>query len=137
MTTKPLYQHLASALQARANCERTGNTEWYSRHTETIETLAQFLPSGSGFDAGTKVDINASGPDKIVMLTSFHHMNDGGVYDGWTEHTVTIRPAFDGYNMGVSGHDRNGIKDYIADAFDTALHRYVQHTIDGFRQVDS
>jgi len=48
-------------------------------------------------------------------------MNDGGMYDGWTEHTVSITPAFAGINVSVSGRNRNDIKDYLGDTFQCAL----------------
>jgi hypothetical protein len=49
-------------------------------------------------------------------------MNDGGFYDGWTEHTITVTPSFIGsMNIKISGRDRNQIKDYLHDVFSTAL----------------
>lgn len=57
-----------------------------------------------------------------MFETSVHHMNPDGYYDGWTEHTVTVTPSFIGrFDLKVSGRDRNGIKDYIAEVFGSVL----------------
>ena len=120
---KPLYQRIAIALQAMENCRRTNNSEWLARHRETIETLvANHMPSGSGIDSGTKFDFDASSPNKLVFLTSFHHMNDGGIYDGWTEHSVIVTPdlAME-FGLKVTGRDRNDIKAYLGEIYNEAL----------------
>src|SRR5215469_16388627 len=89
-----LYSELSTLIQARKNCQQSNNTEWFDRHSGTIQKLCkQHLPSGSGFDSGTKFDLDASRADKLVFHTSFHHMNESGMYDGWTEHTVTVTPS--------------------------------------------
>lgn len=79
----------------------------------------KFLPNGSGFDAGC--EIRAVGKTKIIIKTDFHHLDENGYYDGWTEHTVTVEAAFDGHTIKVSGKDRNNIKDYIAETFQDIL----------------
>jgi hypothetical protein len=53
-------------------------------------------------------------------------MNDGGFYDGWTEHTVVVTPSFRGINLRISGRDRNQIKEYLYETYDYALTRLVQ-----------
>lgn len=123
MKLTPLYRRLASLLDSADRCDAANNTEWATRHRNTLRALVkQHMPSGSGFDSGTKLDEDASTPDKLVFLTSFHHMNDCGMYDGWTEHKVTVTPSLAfGYDLRVSGRDRNGIKDYIAETFGHAL----------------
>lgn len=114
-----LYSELASKVCAMRNCEKTGNAEWRDKHEDAIGNLCrEFLPSGSGFDAGSHIDLDASHAEKLVFTTSYHHMNDNGYYDGWTEHTVTVTPSFiGGFNIRVSGRNRNDIKGYIAESF--------------------
>jgi hypothetical protein len=132
--TKTLAQHLSNLIQARLNCIQSSNDEWRDKHESRIATLARnFLPSGSGIDAGTSVDLERSTGDKIVLNTAFHHMHESGMYDGWTNHTVTIRPAFDGFTINISGRDRREIKDYLADTFDIALRQSITETIEGYR----
>lgn len=122
-TPRKVYQLIASALQARINCEHTGNAEWHTKHTETINTLVEtLLPRGAGFDNGTKFDFDKSKPNRLVFNTSFHHMDTYGSYDGWTDHSVIITPdlACD-FDIRVTGWNRNDIKDYIVEAFHAQL----------------
>lgn len=118
-----LYSELATAIVARDNCKKSNNLEWLDRWTEHIDNLVDMLPSGSGFDNGTKLNEDRSHTCKLVFETSFHHMSDSGMYDGWTEHTVTVTPTFGAGSMDirVSGRNRNDIKEYIADSFYQAL----------------
>lgn len=72
-----------------------------------------------------------STPNRIVIDTAFHHMNDGGYYDGWSEHSVIITPSLVwGYEIRVTGRNRNDIKDYIAETFQHALSRALVVTFD-------
>ena len=119
---RKLAARLASSISARENCANGKNPEWYERHYDNAQQMAKDqLPCGSGFDNGTYIDWMKSTGEKLVLLTSFHHMNESGMYDGWTEHTVTVTPAFHGINLKISGRDKNEIKEYIAECFYTAL----------------
>jgi hypothetical protein len=112
-----LYSELSGLIDAITRC----TPDMGNRHKLTIANLIkQHLPSGSGFDNGTAIDVSKSHAEKLVFTTSFHHMNDGG-YDGWTDHTVTVTPSFQGINIRISGRNRNDIKDAIHEAFDVAL----------------
>lgn len=139
MNPKPLYQHFASALLALSNCIASGNTEWQSRHESTLEDLARnFMPSGSGIDTGTKIDVDASlrEPSKLVFTFAFHHINDGGMYDGWTEHRLVVSPSLAfGLNLKITGRDRNQIKEYLHDVFHSALTASLVHDENGFRNA--
>ena len=87
---------------------------------ERLSRIVALLPSGSGFDAGTKLE--SADDSRIVFSTSFHHMDENGFYDGWTEHKVTARASLTGgLRIHVSGRNRNNIKDYIADVFHVML----------------
>ena len=50
-------------------------------YEDRVERIAAILPSGGGFDSGTKLVF--ADDSRIVFETEFHHMNDGGFYDGW------------------------------------------------------
>ena len=123
-----LYRKLASLVQAHINCEISGNKEWFEKHEARIEELVKnYMPSGSGFDCGTKIDLDKSTPEKLVFYTDFHHMNEVGYYDGWTEHRITVRPSLAfGFTLTISGKNRNEIKDYIHQAFDCALNEEIE-----------
>lgn len=117
-----LIQVIASTVQARVNCQTAGNTDWLHEHTDRLSRIErELLPSGSGVDAGTKIDLQASRSDRIVLTASYHHMDDSGGYDGWTEHTIVVTPSFSGVNIRITGRDRNGIKEYLGDLFDSCL----------------
>lgn len=88
--------------------------EWLSR-------LVSMLPSGSGIDNGTSVNEASSHVGKIVLETAYHHMDEYGGYDGWTNHTITITPTFGSIYVRMSGPNRNQIKDYLFDTYHEAL----------------
>src|SRR5690242_28193 len=99
---RTLVAAIASAAQARHNCLASNNSEWLDHWTGQLEQYARNeLPSGSGIDSGTKIDLDASN-DKIVVLTlGYHHMDENGYYDGWTDHTIRVRPAFNGIDLTI------------------------------------
>lgn len=124
----PLYVALARAIGAQKRCAETGRTEWEARHAERIAQLARrFLPSGSGLDLTPAVDVERSTEERIVICRAdFHHMNEHGFYDGWTEHEVTVRPSLAyGFELRISGRDRREIKDYLHEVFAEALRTLV------------
>lgn len=119
-----LYSELATAIQAHKNCNARNprNDEWFDKWTNRINELVRKLPSGSGIDCGTKIDLDATHEEKLVLYASFHHMNDGGFYDGWTEHTITVTPSFTSkINLRISGRNRNDIKEYLNEEYYHAL----------------
>lgn len=117
-----VIEAIAQALQARATCEENGNLQWHAIWSDRLDHIARnALPSGSGVDSGTAIGMDSK-PNAIKLYTQFHHMDDSGCYAGWTEHTVTIRPAFIGrFDLTISGRDRNDIKNYLGELFDHAL----------------
>lgn len=141
-----LYSELARTIEARRNSaqniakqpDASNSKHWFDRHTETIERLVkQHMPSGSGFDNGTALDLDASHADKLVFHTAFHHMDEAGGYDGWTEHTVTVTPALGhDYHLRISGRNRNDIKEMMYEEFAEALRTDVTYDlfIDRFPQ---
>ena len=79
-----IYQVIARALQAQFNCEKSKNP--YQSNWETLieEIVKQCFPRGSGVDSGTKFNWEKSTPNRLVFDTAFHHMDEGGYYDGCT-----------------------------------------------------
>lgn len=111
------YAKISSLLTAIENCRKNGNHEWEVKHEETINTIIkEHFPSGGGFDAGTSL-LPESNPEKLVFQADFHHMNDAGYYDGWTEHKVTVTASLSGLHIKVSGRNKRDIKDYIGEVF--------------------
>lgn len=120
---KKVYRELAQLVDAYHRCIETKNTVWEDNHRARIEAIVKnVMPSGSGFDSGTQLDFERSSGDKLVFNTAFHHMNENGFYDGWTEHTVTVKAnMIHEITLTISGRNRNQIKDYIHECFDCAL----------------
>lgn len=118
-----LYQRLASLVQARHNCLVSDNVEWRDKHEETILNLVkEHMPSGSGWDCGTEILLSASTGEKLVFKGSYHHMDQHGGYNGWTEHHLAITPSLaNGFDLKVSGRNRNDIKEHLSDLFYHAL----------------
>lgn len=103
MKPHTVAQRIAHLVAARANCAKTGNTEWYGKHSDALDAIERELPSGSGIDDGTKIDRNKTTATRIVLIAGYHHMNENGMYDGWTSHRITITPTFDGIDVRVTG----------------------------------
>lgn len=124
MTPRTLAYHIASTIQARKNCQASGNTEWHDKHDDTLRWIERnLLPSGSGIDCGTKIDEELSRPEKVVLTFSFHHMDENGYYDGWSDYRCEVTPSFSGIDCRIVGRDRNMIKDYLGETFGYALSR--------------
>jgi hypothetical protein len=117
-----VYQKLSQLVNARLKCLETKNDEWFIKHEQAILDLVKELPSGSGIDCGTKIDLSLSAPDKLVLYVEYHHMNENGYYDGWTEHTIKVVPSLlFGIVLKISGRNRNEIKSYLYEIYQTAL----------------
>jgi len=132
-----LYKHLANTIQARLNCINSDNDTWEIKHSERLKDIQDnLLPSGSGFDNGTTIDLDMSSGEKLVFSTAFHHMNDGGMYDGWTEHSVIVTASLlSDFNIRVTGKNRNDIKEYISEQFGYILGQEYIQTIEGLEEV--
>ena len=118
MKTTINLSRLAGTLQAYHNCIASGKEDWEIKHKERIEAMFEALPHGSGIDSGVKFDWARSNGNKLVFSFGFHHMDDQGYYDGWTNHVLTVTPEFQsGYKMRISGPNRRQIKDYLFNLF--------------------
>lgn len=121
METLNLKQ-LASCIDARHRNQKLGREDWVNQFDEKIQELIKCLPSGSGFDAGTKLNLSDSKAEKIVFETKFHHLNERGFYEGWTSHSIIITPSLQfGYKMRITGPNKHDIKEYIREVFDNLL----------------
>lgn len=126
-TPRPLVTAIACLLSARNNCIEAGNRDWAETHSERMLSLVrEHMPSGSGFDTGTTL-ADSSTPERLEFTTTFHHMDDNGAYCGWSDHKIIVRASLAyGFTLSVTGRNVRGIKDYIHDAFHSALKTCVQ-----------
>lgn len=132
MQTLNNAQQLASAIDARNRClsdDVLDLTHVVDVWDELISLIMRDAPRGSGIDAGTKLDEDRSNASKLVFTMGFHHMDEHGFYDGWSEHTCIVTPAFQhGFDVRITGRDRNGIKDYLAQVYQYWLGQPCAHT---------
>ncbi len=125
---KKLYQEFAARIGARIICIAEGNTEWEVKHQDVCQDLTrELMPCGSGIDNGTTIDIDDSSNNKLVFRMAYHHMNEGGYYDGWSEHSIIVMPDLaSGFTLRITGRDRNQIKEYLYDVYSYALGRVIE-----------
>lgn len=133
----------ARAMQLRNCKESLDNGRWTRKHYDDVTNAAKdaisqvcgaVLPSGSGFDNGTRFETELSTGSKLVFNTGYHHMTETGFYDGWTEHGITVRPCFVyGFDMRISGRNRNDVKDTIENVMCEALRTRIVSLFDSRR----
>ena len=119
-----LYQTLATSFTAYQNCIQSNNEYWRDHWKDQINGLCdRLLPHGSGFDSGSTFDFDRSRENRLVLYTSFHHMDENGYYCGWSDHDVIVTPNLlqHGFDLRVTGRNVRDIKDYIFECFDIAL----------------
>ena len=111
---KSIFQHLAWLLELY----RDGRFDGFF-----IEKFVkEYLPSGSGLDGRIGIDYARSNDNRIVIDVEYHHMNEVGMYDGWTNHSIVITPhLIHNIDIRITGKNRNDIKDYLHQTFLCAL----------------
>lgn len=113
----PVYKFIATQLSRVKNLENSNAP----RSSKVFDALCAWVkkngPSGSGIDMGTALS-ETSTMDCIVLGTHFHHMDEHGGYDGWTDHMVRCKASMlFGIDVTVSGRDRNQIKEYLGEMY--------------------
>lgn len=114
-----------------AHYRMTGNHDMEQEWEQKMRTIERrFLPGGSGFDEIPSVAMATK--DRIIIYGAFHAMNEYGMYDGWINFSVTVKPVaslkgFGGINVIVR-HSRGrwprrhrDLKEYIAECYAEAL----------------
>ena len=82
--------NLLCTLNAYHNCIKTDNCEWQEKHWERIEqTLLGSLPHGSGIDCDWVFNVDGK---YLCANNSYHVMNDNGMYCGYIDFIVKIKP---------------------------------------------
>lgn len=123
MRPQTMAAAFASVQEALDNCKKSGNTEWLERWRLRFAKLVDHVPTWSGMPLEpSDVEVTSAA---IRYEVSYHHMNDTGYYDGWTEHTVVVRPAFESVDVRVSGRNRQDVKELIHEAVNYAFTRRV------------
>lgn len=118
---------IAGLIGALADCARLDRRDWAARHRASLQWIGDnLLPSGSGIDRGTTINVERSNADRLVLDVPFHHMDGSGFYCGWTDYQIIVRPDWSGIRIAVKGRDRDGIKDYLAETYAYQLTRTIR-----------
>lgn len=133
MTTRPLYQQFATSFTAYQNCIKDENNDspWEHIWECVINDMTRYhMPRGSGFDGGVDLSLRESKEDKLVFYTSYHHMDEHGSYDGWSDWRVTVTPSLQfGYKIRAVVINGRRVKswdrDYIVECLDLSLSEMV------------
>lgn len=120
-----LARIMATAYDALTRCRsdsaNASQAAWESRWESVIERAAEMLPRGGGFDVYPTLDTDSDYRGRLVFRGSYHMMNDAGMYDGWRDYAVTVKPCLvHGFTVAVRGGGRD-LGDYIAESFHAAL----------------
>lgn len=114
-----IYEVLGNQFEAFL---RAGSEEFKQNHEETINKAVDLLPHGYGIDGDTVFDFEKSKPDKLIINSWFHYMNDGGYCDGWTEFKIVVTPSWTSPNVDIIGRFKSagqyyGVKEYLEEVF--------------------
>jgi len=150
MKRKTLIQAIASEVTRYHYLAKMGSGDT-SKAQDCLNQLEKLLPSGSGIDCGTGIVIDECTATKIVLYVEYHHMNEFGMYCGWSGHKLVITPGFDGIdidfeqdydNSDITYIDDDGnevresanecgqLYDYLADTYYHALSQLVDYSFD-------
>jgi len=124
-----LCKHFSGTLQAYQNCIKTNNKIWEEKHEDKLNELVNnYMPHGSGIDSGMYLDLINSNPNKLIFTFEFHHMDENGMYDGWTDHKLIVTPdLYNKFNLTITGRNKNYIKDYLYEIFDYSLKQEIDY----------
>ena len=99
---KPFYMQLARIIGAYYRSIESKNTLWEEKHEATIRKMEKELPAVQ-VSIAVQIDLERSTGERIVLKTAYHHMNENGMYDGWTEHRIIITPSLQyNYNLKIT-----------------------------------
>ena len=137
MQTKPLYRQIASTFNALQNCRKSGNEFAATHESNLLELVSSFMPSGSGIDNGVTFEESESSLDKLVFSFGYHHMDENGCYDEWTDHKLIVKASLQfEIDLKITGRDRNQIKEYLYETFSHALNDEIAQDENGFYSVE-
>lgn len=137
MVKQTLAQALAGVLDQKRGIERclaseemnAGLRDHWQGILDTVgvrlEQLEQLLPSGSGFNAGTRI-VHGALRRVVLFSSSYQYMNAEGYYDGWLTFNVRVVPDWEGILITVSKTDGDPehweeVSEYIGDMFHGCL----------------
>ena len=142
---RKVYQRIATLHRAILDCIEFDNLEWEYKHKEELtRILNNHLPSivqsskesqhcESGIDgwidSGTDLHLGGSKADRLVFFSGYHKMNENGMYDGWIDFDIIVKPSLQfGIEIDVRGKfgKDQDIKEYIHEMFNSALNEEIE-----------
>lgn len=127
----PIYQQIARQISHRQRLLNSDEdtSKGLSDCEDKLDDLADLLPSGSGIDDGTRIDLEKSRPDMVILNSSYHVMIDG-MYSYWRDYTVTIFPSLCfPFMLDIDldePENTDDIQDYLYQTYEQALTEEVE-----------
>lgn len=115
---------LISEIASKCNWDKTVNDDYRWKCDLALSILQNELPY-----YGCKIDVSKSSISKVIITFDYHFMNDAGYYDGWEKYKLTVIPTLIGFDLKITGKNRNMIKDYFYDTFDYELRKVIDTDI--------
>ena len=116
-----LYKFISFTIDFINNCNDT-------RYQSIIDNyIIPKLPSGIGIDNGCKINLKQSKPLKIIIDSSYHVMNESGMYDRWIDFKIIVTPSFDNIDINIRGNfgKYQHLKDYLIEIFQDSLSKEI------------
>ncbi len=126
--SRQLYVAMTTAINARDNCEKNGNFDWYHAWDDFLEHILGHLPHGSGLDYDWEYDWDTINSERLVLKTSFHSMDEMGGYDAVIDFKVIVKAHLQfGYDLLIVGNfgKRQDIKEYLYDILNCDFNQYI------------
>jgi hypothetical protein len=130
MHTNKKYQCLASAFKSYSYYISKNNNDTAEMFMNDIKQLIESLPHGSGIDSTTNFSYLSSKEDKLIITSGYHHMDNNGYYDGWTDFKIILTPSWYGFNLKIQGafpRKYADTREYLEDLFATDLDQGYTH----------
>ena len=129
-----LYQRIANLVHWHPPSEH-----FQAQKLDELSRMEDLLPSGSGFDAGCKIQTNSVPPNRVLITFEYHHMSGIGYYIGWTQHEVLISPNLHhDYHIDIIGTGYEDLDDCyyeFEDDEDTVYRKTFEDDSDYFYEV--
>lgn len=104
----------------------------WDQHDDILDFIEQeLLPSGSGFDSGTKINREKTTDTRIVLDTAVHPLTDAGYYTAWKHFSIIVSAShLFGFTVKSSKKLPWYIREWVLDTFyevlDTEVEYYVE-----------
>jgi hypothetical protein len=129
---RKIYEHIANIAY---QINKSSSEYWKDIWEQDLEHLERnYLPSGSGFDAGCSINLVETKVNRLVIDFDYHHMDQNGYYNGWS-HNQLILTASLVWDFDIRIVNRKGghriqsyDRDYFIDVFNYALNQELDIT---------